>query len=365
MSLLSVLHGNDGQAFVGLEYTPDGRLLVVATLDGIFAYCTKASRLLHYLIFTYDQARCIAVSADSQRVVFVTNSGVVREWTMRTDTVVPKFIVEMQGFCMALSPDSLRLVIPTSAGLQVCDLDTGLIRWNALVDRNRTRSYQAVNIAISSTGSHMTCSMISTSTAQDDVYIHVWRFIDGRLECALKHPLSVRSALFMPNSLHLATACDDGYFRIFDLSSPTHCMISQFQCYERVLFNISFSPDAQCLACTAQTGNVLIFKLRDHSRLVHAHTLRHSKIRFARFLAWHPNCQLLSITSFADSPTTWIIRDWDDRIHHLFPAGFKAIVFTLVCTKARLDRHGNLLPRLPMAVWLQIFHFLHIALYCA
>lgn len=49
-------------------------------------------------------------------------------------------------------------------------------------------------------------------------------------------------------------------------------------------------------------------------------------------------------------------KPWSDRTHYVFPAALRKAILHLMCVKSRLDKSESaLLPRLPMAVWLEIF----------
>jgi WD40 repeat protein len=74
-------------------------------------------------------------------------------------------------------------------------------------------------------------------------------------------------------------------------------------------------------------------------------------------VAFHPNGHQIASASLDNTVRIWTVCEWSDRLHHLFGAELRRVVFVLMCVKARQEAE-RAQPRLPMQIWLHVLQSL-------
>jgi len=103
------------------------------------------------------------------------------------------------------------------------------------------------------------------ATDEVDQREFAWHFLWNAQNRALarlpRHPADVYSLAFAPDGRRLATACRDGYVRVWNL--PQHTLAAQLGDHEDEVNVVAFSPDGTLLAAGDNNGQVV---LRDAQR---------------------------------------------------------------------------------------------------
>jgi hypothetical protein len=130
--------------------------------------------------------------------------------------------------------------------------------------------------------------------------------------------------------------------------------------------SLAFSPCGQKLASASNDRTVRLWSVASGAclRVLRGHT------DYLTGVAFFPNGKQLASCSIDKTVRIWTLCTWSDTTHRLFGAPLKAVVFTLMCVRARLaeqrqgqgGRRALQLPRLPMEVWLLVFEQLQLAL---
>lgn len=182
-----------------------------------------------------------------------------------------------------------------------------------------------------------------------------------------------------PDSTFAIAACTDGtydYIRVYNIQTRMH--IKTFVQNHNILYfdtltSIKISTYGSTVLhhhCTPsilrtatlvsststmqiqQCNKVLVLLLGESAKYQHCKYQFHGKF--------------VSAITKSEFPTvcTWYLGEWSDRYHVFFHLDFRKIVFQLMCCKQRMEAETGqcTLPRLPMAVWLQIFAILLLKL---
>jgi WD40 repeat protein len=175
----------------------------------------------------------------------------------------------------------------------------------------------------------------------------------------LQHPDYVNCVAFSPvvGSNMLASGSFGGIVRLWDVSENKQQLLRELQksCWIRSLV---FSPDGSQLVVSVSDSsdkNMWLWNVASGRLLktLTGHSERVSSVAF------HPNGKQVVSCSRDQTMRIWAVCEWSDRTHHLFGEEMKRLVFCLMCIKDRIDVRKHLIvPKLSMALWLDIFTYL-------
>jgi WD40 repeat protein len=168
------------------------------------------------------------------------------------------------------------------------------------------------------------------ATASDDSFAGLWD-LQGNLLTEFKgHQDWVQTVNFSPNNKHLATGSGDGIVRIWDLSGN---LLNEFQAHSQWVRKVIFSPDNKYIATTSMDstarlwdiqGNLLIIFQGFQSHIINNKYFSEDVLLSEEILdiSFSPDAQLIA-TSY-DSGTTrlWDLQGsllsefYDGRNHH-------------------------------------------------
>lgn len=358
---MSVVHVFDEPGDKGLHtlaFTPDGSSIVSANRHNIFVHSTCSYELRALLQNRHPAPgiECFAITSDSGKVVFVTEDAAVKSWTMCAgDAAVCKFRVRSGISVIApiivLTPDDQFILMSTTDIIEIHRMDNN--------------TYVRPLVAPPRKWCHFTCVAVSpdcqfvVASSVDSLY--VWTFASGITKHTIQESAPNNHAIVSADSKLILAARADSSISIYCIYSGN--LTRKLEGYGYAVFHIAISPDSRFVAYANGNDFVRLAALNKPS----AKPLRMSHKSFisATQVAFHPNSILFASVSKCSPVTVYVTREWSDRIHHLFSKEFKALVFSLMCTKARLDARTittpACLPCLPMAVWLNIFLFLQHA----
>jgi WD40 repeat protein len=191
-----------------------------------------------------------------------------------------------------------------------------------------------------------------------DCTVRLWNVFEGVPGPVLEHSCAVRCVAFSPvnESNMLATGCDDGIIRLWDVSGanqqllqkPMHELLGHLHWIPSVAFSadgsqlVSGSHDKTVRLWSVASGK-LLKTLTGHSRAVNS-------------VAFHPNGKQVGSCAFCSTVRIWTVCEWSDRVHQLFGEEMKRLVFCLMCIKDKIESRVNkIVPQLPIVLWLEIF----------
>jgi WD40 repeat protein len=224
--------GAHGGPIISAMFSPDGRRVLTASLDGSACVWELSDggtllRLRHAQALAYA-----AFNHDGSRIVTCCEDGAARVWDAATGKLCfGPLRHDGKVLYAAFSPDGTRLV--------TCGADSSAKLWDA-------RSGKLVRILFKTNGevnyaefSPDGCRFV---TASDDNTARVWDAFSGQpAGPPLEHPDDVRQARFSPDGRRIVTACRDGNARIFD--AQTGRLLIKPLKHSAPLLYAFFSPD--------------------------------------------------------------------------------------------------------------------------
>jgi WD40 repeat protein len=197
------------------------------------------------------------------------------------------------------------------------------------------------------------------ASASSDWTVRLWSMPEGAPGPVLQHPVTTILCLaFSPvvGSNMLASGCGDGIIRLWDVSGEINQQLKrELQGHSFPTLSVAFSPDGSQLVSGSADNTVRLWSVASGKPLK---TLTgHS--RTVRSVDFHPNGKQVASCSTDKTLRIWTVCEWSDRTHQLFGEERKRLVFFLMCIKEENELNENqIVPQLPMALWLDIFSFL-------
>jgi WD40 repeat protein len=150
----------------------------------------------------------------------------------------------------------------------------------------------------------------------------------------------------------LASGDSHGIVRLWDVGG---IIKRELQGHSRRITSVVFSPDGSQLVTGSDNNTVRLWSVAS-GKLVKV--LTGNSARFSS-VAFHPNGKQVASCLHDNTVRIWTVCEWSDRTHLLFGEEIKRLVFCLMCIKEENELNENqIVPQLPMALWLDIFSFL-------
>jgi WD40 repeat protein len=330
-----------GAGFHGIAFSPDGRTLVIASLDGtarLWDVDTGQERssldhksFIESVAFSPDGRTLATASRDSNarlwdvatgqqrtalphRTVYVrgavfspdgrilaTKSDeygspplyLVRLWDAATGTEFA--VLEHPDFVnsIAFSPNSRTIATGSTKGTaRLWDSGTGK---ESFVLRH---SGAVSNIAFSPDGHHV-------ATASRDSTARVWDAATGEERAVLRHPRAVNNVTFSPDSRTLVTGSDDGTARLWDwVTGEERAVLG----HQGPVAAVMLSPDGYTIATASKDGTARVWDAATgEPRAVLRHPLPLHTVAFS------PDGRVLATASEDGTARLWNIAGANER----------------------------------------------------
>jgi WD40 repeat protein len=206
--------GDDANRSVGLEFTPDGKTLILLTQlrywEGVVHFWDAATGRYQGRFDVGSQAYGLALSADS-RLMAIGTSGSVRVWELASRMELAANDEAHLGYLG-------RIVVFASGQVATASDDHTVRLWDAATGQQRlklTHDYWVRGIAVSPDGTRL------ASSSHDDT-VRVWDAQTGREIYRLPGHgrMGGRRALgFTPDGRRLVSWGDDFYLRVWDVKT--------------------------------------------------------------------------------------------------------------------------------------------------
>jgi WD40 repeat protein len=178
---------------------------------------------------------------------------------------------------------------------------------------------------------------------------------DGAPGPVLQHASGVTCVAFSCSNM-LASGGDDGIVRLWDVSGINQQQkpMRELQGHSDLITSVAFSSDGSQLVSGSFDNTVRLWSTASGKLL--------KMLGQGYHVAFHPNGKQVASCSDDDTVRIWTVCEWSDRTHQLFGEEIKRLVFCLMCVrdKLELETAESLVPKLPMALWLEIFGFLYV-----
>ncbi|OBT97675.2 hypothetical protein VE01_04595 [Pseudogymnoascus verrucosus] len=212
-SRMTTLRGHTSRVF-DIAFSPDGKLLATASLDGTVRLCDVATQKTLQVLEHNRGVGAMAFSPDGNLLACAVRVGDARDRTVKLWNPATGKELQMQSpmesgdfvNCIAFSPDGKLL-----------------------------------------------------ASASDEKKIRIWDPTTGCLLLILIHKRGAQSVAFSPDGRLLASACGGGVIKLWD--PHTGYEIRSFVAHSVCIFAIAFSPDGQLLASTSLDTTVKIWDL--------------------------------------------------------------------------------------------------------
>ena len=271
-----------------VAFSPDGRLLAVASSLGVYIYDVQT---LEQRAFWETPARVnsVAFSPDGRLLAWGLSDGTVHLWRVADRTL-------------------LRTVAEHKYGVSSVDFSPGggilaSGSWDGTVRLSRV----ADGALLHTLGGHTEVLSVDFSpdgrllaSGASDSAVRLWKVADGTLLRTLKgHKKRVNSLAFSPDGRLLASGSDDGTVRLWQVAYGT--LLRTLEGHTDVVFSPAFSPDGRLLASGSVDGTVRLWQVADGT-LLHILTGHTGRVRSVSF---SPDGRLLASGALDGTVRLW------------------------------------------------------------
>jgi WD40 repeat protein len=189
--------------------------------------------------------------------------------------------------------------------------------------------------------------------------VQLWNMPEGTPGPVLHHDrFFVWCVAFSPVvGSNMVATCDnwDSQIKLWDVSEINAQLLRVLQGLDST--HIAFSPDGSQLVSGSWDATVRLSSVAS-GKLLKTLTGHSANVRS---VAFHPNGKQVASCSDDNTVRIWTVCEWSDRTHQLFGNEMKRLVFCLMCVrdKLELETAESLVPKLPMALWLEIFEYVN------
>jgi WD40 repeat protein len=338
------------------DVVDNGPCLAVGQENGDIALWTQAALRegkgsSHKLQGHNHKALSVAFSSSGQEQQLLASSSVdhtVRLWnicTRRCVAVLKGHTKQVNS--VAFSPDS-RLLASASADCTVRLWDVMKQKAAFPVHVLHGHTTWVNSVSFSPDGRQL-------ASGSDDCTVRLWSVPEGVLGPVLQHHNSVFCVAFSPvvGSNMLASGCSDRIVRLWDVNGIGQQLMRELQGHTSYLSGLAFSPDGSQLVSGSNDKTMRLWSVASGKLL----KILEGYLGAVTSVAFHPNGKQVALCRADSTMRIWTVCEWSDRTHQLFGEERKRLVFCLMCVRDKLEATtaGSRVPRLPMALWLDIF----------
>lgn len=369
------VYKDSSQTVTRVQFTPDGRHFIYSfsirvndintKRQGIRIYDVSSKTLVRSLSGHDAFINELAVTSDNLCIVSASDDKTARVWQMESGTEVQRLQHDANVYAVAVTCGNKFIITGTRRGDSGfgCTVNVWQMKDGSLVHKMTGHTNSVCSVAVTPDNERVL-------SGSHDCTARVWRLADGKQLEMILFPHHLFQVNTMPDNLHFLVGCRDSVIYKYCFTSKQQpqlvCTFSppSFSHEHRGLserdpYLSSFSISTNQLVSVWSDGTIYVRDLQEPAKVM-AHFQSDEYPILS--VAMHPNCK--QILACNGRLKMWTIGEWSDRNHQLFGSEFKALVFHLMCIKARLDEmyHKQLscgLSRLPMAIWLQLFESLY------
>ncbi|UDD63191.1 hypothetical protein AFCA_010464 [Aspergillus flavus] len=318
---------------VNLTFSPDNKLLVLATSEDTIDICDLASeRVIRTLEGHSDRVNALAISSDSKLIASGSNDNSVRIWKIDTGALLQTLEHSGPIRSVGLSPNNeLMASVPRERAIWIWDAATGELQQKVDFDIIESSIFSPERI-LEATGfnsARLSDRILSTLFHKfDGSSRETWklavspdsallvscsddgsvRLCDARIAATKPtiqgHSNEVAAIQLSPNRKLLGSVSSDHKVLLWD--ATTGSLLHTFEGYSRKSGTFSFSPDSKLVAFRPQSDSTCV-QLWDVETAQLYRTLEDHLDSIDRVM-FSPNCQQLASIEEGGTITIWDIQ---------------------------------------------------------
>jgi WD40 repeat protein len=242
----------------GVAFSPDGRLLAVASSLGVYLYDAETLEEVRF-IETHAYVRGVAFSPDG--ATLASGSGDVRLWRVADGRLLRTLEARGGVVSVAFSPDGATLASGS--------FDSPVQLWR-VADGRLLRTLEGHtgpvwSLAFSPDGATLASTGGSSEWSEDNT-VRLWRVADGSLLRTLEgHTGGVNSVAFSPDGATLASGSDDTTVRLWRVADGS--LLRALEGHTGRVTSVAFSPDGATLASGSWDNTLRLWRVSDGAPL--------------------------------------------------------------------------------------------------
>ncbi len=254
--LFALPDADAGGGFLGVGFSPDGRLLATADGIGRVRIWSLDSRRVVRTIRVGAPLCGVAWSPDGKLIgagqcggYNLSSASAIRVWNVRSGRLMFRTNGTPTTTMLRFSPDGRDLVVPTLNG----SAEIWSLAGNRLITTLTGHSGQVVAVAYSRNGKLV-------ATGATDRTVRVWDVGTGKQLLVLAgHSATVDAVEFTPNGRRLVTTSEDGTVRIWDVTPEGSRDWLTLDADSGGVASVTFSPDGRRLLTSGTCDGKLKF----------------------------------------------------------------------------------------------------------
>lgn len=252
-SRMTTLRGHTSRVF-DIAFSPDGKLLATASLDGTVRLCDVATQKTLQVLKHNRRVGAMAFSPDGNLLACGVRGGDAHDGTVKLWNPATGKELQMQSpiesgdfvNCIAFSPDGKLLASASEEMVCTWDPTTGCSL------RILPHKYVALSVAFSPDGKLL-------ASAWEDGVVKLWDPLTGHeIRSFVAHSVYISAIAFSPDGQLLASASVDTTVKIWDLATGINRQT--FAEHTRRVVSIAFSPDGKLLLSASLDKTIQIWE---------------------------------------------------------------------------------------------------------
>jgi WD40 repeat protein/serine/threonine protein kinase len=237
-----------------VAYSPDGKVLAVASPMGVYLYDRETMLELRLLETSLSPAE-VVFTPDSTLLAAFSGDGIIKLWQVADGSLMRTMRGNRIGKnCLAISPDGQWL----AAGGEEQGINIWKISNGKLTDR--LEGYGAVvnSLAFSPDGQLL-------ASGASDTTIRLWDMNEGETVLILSdHAKAVNSVAFSADGRLLASGSDDQTIKLWKI--PGGNLSMTIESPQDTVERIAFSPDGSLLASQSRKADIYIWRADEQTK---------------------------------------------------------------------------------------------------